>query len=107
VSRSRKSNHPYPIKALGRLISNLLALAILSTLPVRAQEPAKPASRSEATAIIASARKIVASNGVERLEKVRIGGIDQSINGCRFAAPTAEIRCCSLSTVAPDTFRFR
>jgi proline iminopeptidase len=81
VSRTRKSNHPYPIKALGRLISNLLALlAILYTLPVRAQEPAKPASRSEATAIIANARKIVAPNGVERLEKVRIGGIDQWVS---------------------------
>jgi hypothetical protein len=76
VSRTRKSNHPYAIKSLGGLISNMLAfLAILCTVPVRAQEPAKPTSRSEATAIIANARKIVAPNGVERLEKVRIGGI--------------------------------
>jgi pimeloyl-ACP methyl ester carboxylesterase len=45
--------------------------------PARADEPAKPASRAEATAIIADARKIVTPNGVERLEKVRIGGIDQ------------------------------
>ncbi len=81
MSQSRKSNHPYAIKALGRLISNMLAfLAILSTVSVRAQEPAKPASRSEATAIIANARKIVAPNGVERLEKVRIGGIDQWVS---------------------------
>jgi hypothetical protein len=58
----------------------LAVLAILSTVPVRAQEPAKPASRSKATAIIANARKIVAPNGVERLEKVRIGGIDQWVS---------------------------
>ena len=81
MSQTRKSNHIYAIKALGRIISNLLAfLAILSTVPVRAQEPAKPASRSAATAIIANARKIVAPNGVERLEKVRIGGIDQWVS---------------------------
>ena len=58
----------------------LAFLAILSTVPLRAQEPAKPASRSEATAIIANARRIVAPNGVERLEKVRIGGIDQWVS---------------------------
>ena len=81
MSQTRKSNHPYAIKALGGLISNMLAfLAILSTVIVRAQEPAKPASRSEATAIIANARKIVAPNGVERLETVRIGGIDQWVS---------------------------
>lgn len=81
MSQTRKSNHPDAIKALGRLISNMLAfLAILSTVPLRAQEPAKPASRSEATAIIANARRIVAPNGVERLEKVRIGGIDQWVS---------------------------
>jgi proline iminopeptidase len=81
VSPTRKSNHPYAIRALGRLVSNMLALfAILSSVPVRAQEPAKPASRSEAAAIIANARKIVAPNGVERLETVRIGGIDQWVS---------------------------
>jgi proline iminopeptidase len=81
VSQTRKSNHPYAIKTLGTLISNLLAfLAIFATVPVRAQQPAKPASRPEATAIIANARKIVTPNGVERLEKVRIGGIDQWIS---------------------------
>jgi len=55
-------------------------LAVLAGAPVRAQEPAKPASRADATAIIANARKIVTPNGVERLEKVRIGGINQSVS---------------------------
>ena len=78
MSRTCKNDHPC---AVGRLIPNLLAfLAILAAVPVRAQDPAKPASRAEATAIIANARKIVTPNGVERLEKVRIGGIDQWIS---------------------------
>jgi pimeloyl-ACP methyl ester carboxylesterase len=81
MSRTRNSDHRYAIKALRRLIPNLLtSLAVLVTVPVRAQEPAKPASRAEATAIIANARKIVTPNGVERLEKVRIGGINQWVS---------------------------
>ncbi len=42
-----------------------------------------PTSRSEATAIIAGMRRIVSPHGIERLETVRIGGIDQwlSIRG--------------------------
>ncbi len=81
MSRTRKSDHPYAIKALRRIVPNLLMfLAVLAGAPVRAQEPAKPASRADATAIIANARKIVTPNGVERLEKVRIGGINQSVS---------------------------
>ena len=81
MSRTRKNNNLYAVKTLGRLIPNLLAfLALLAAVPVRAQEPAKPASRAEAAAIIANARKIVTPNGVERLEKVRIGGIDQWVS---------------------------
>jgi proline iminopeptidase len=60
---------------------NLLTfLAVLATVPVRGQDPAQPASRAEVTAIIANARKILTPNGVERLEKVRIGGIDQWVS---------------------------
>jgi pimeloyl-ACP methyl ester carboxylesterase len=43
-------------------------------------KPVKPATRSEATAIIANARKITTPNGVERLEALRIGGIDQWVS---------------------------
>ena len=43
-------------------------------------KPVKPGSRAEATAIIANARKIVTPNGVERLEALRIGGIDQWVS---------------------------
>jgi proline iminopeptidase len=81
VSRTRKSDHPRSIQSLRRLISNLLTfIAVLATIPVRVQEPTKLASRAEATAIIANARKVVTPNGVERLEKVRIGGIDQWVS---------------------------
>jgi pimeloyl-ACP methyl ester carboxylesterase len=48
--------------------------------PARADEPTKPFSRPEATAIISNARKIVTPNGVERIEKVRIGGIEQWVS---------------------------
>ena len=90
MSQARKSAHLCAIRAHRRLIPNLLTfLAVLATVPVRAQEPVKPASRAEATAIIANARKVVTPNGVERLEKVRIGGIDQwvSIRGTDHRNP--------------------
>jgi proline iminopeptidase len=81
VAPTPKSDHHHWIKPIGMLIPNLLALlAALAAIPVRAQEPARPASRAEATAIIANARNIVTPNGVEWLEKVRIGGIDQWVS---------------------------
>ena len=61
-----------------RLAAILAAFAVVSL--ATEEPPAKPASRAEATAIIASARKILTPNGVERLEKVRIGGIDQWVS---------------------------
>jgi proline iminopeptidase len=44
------------------------------------EEPLKPTSRAEATAIIADARRILSPEGIERLEKVRIGGIEQWVS---------------------------
>lgn len=43
-------------------------------------EQPKPRDRGDATRIIAEARKIVTPNGIERLETVRIGGIDQWVS---------------------------
>lgn len=61
--------------------ATVLALAAgLFATSALAETPARPASRAEATAIIADARRIVTPNGVERLEKVRIGGIDQWVS---------------------------
>ena len=63
------------------LAAHLLTfLAVFPVAPAQADEPAQPASRAEAIAIIAHARKIVTPNEVERLEKVRIGGIDQWVS---------------------------
>jgi proline iminopeptidase len=47
---------------------------------VNAASGPKPSGRDQATAIIANARKILTPNGVERLEAVRIGGIDQWVS---------------------------
>src|ERR1700731_2383366 len=65
-----------------RDVRNLVSLlAVLTVLGSAADEPApKPFSRAKATLIIADARKIVTPNGVERLEKVRIGGIEQWVS---------------------------
>jgi proline iminopeptidase len=48
------------------------------TQPARSQ--VKPANRPEAVEIIADARKIVTPNGIERLERVKIGGIEQWVS---------------------------
>ena len=58
----------------------LTLLGVFAVVSARADQPAKPSSRPEATAIIANARKILTPNGVERLEKVHIGGIDQWVS---------------------------
>ena len=64
-----------------RNIRNLALLAVVAVVGFAADEQAsKPFSRERATVIIANARKIVTPNGIERLEKVRIGGIDQWVS---------------------------
>jgi proline iminopeptidase len=77
------------VRLLGRTRSALTAsshcacgLAFASMLAVAAAqaEPATSGGLSEATAIIANARKILTPHGVERLERVRIGGIDQWVS---------------------------
>src|SRR5258708_35381095 len=74
-----------------RNVRNLVSLlAVLTVLGSAADEPApKPFSRAKATLIIADARKIVTPNGVERLDKVRIGGVEQgvSVRGADHRAP--------------------
>lgn len=82
MPRTRPRNlHEYDWStSLATLAAHLLTFLVVFAVPARAAEPAKPASHAEATAIIADARKIVTPNGVERLEKVRIGGIDQWVS---------------------------
>jgi hypothetical protein len=94
MPHSRRNDQPSQLGALMRLTGSLLPLfAVLVTASVWGKKPIKPASRAEATAIIANARKIVTPNGVERLEKVRLGGIDQwaSIRGADRRNPVLHI----------------
>jgi pimeloyl-ACP methyl ester carboxylesterase len=66
---------------LARLLLVFAALTVVSAaIPAAEPSNAKPGNRAEATAIIASARKILTPNGVERLETIRIGGIDQWVS---------------------------
>jgi hypothetical protein len=66
---------------LVKLIVRLFPLLIvLISAPAHGQESVKPGTRAEATSIIAGARKIVTPNGIELLETVRIGGIDQWVS---------------------------
>jgi proline iminopeptidase len=81
MPRTRTSDRHDRLRSLTTLAAYLLTfLAVFAMAPARADEPAKPTSRAEATAIIANARKILTPNGLERLEKVRIGGIDQWVS---------------------------
>jgi hypothetical protein len=81
MPRTRRSDLHDRLKSLATLAEHLLTfLAVFAMEPARADEPAKPVSRAEATAIIANARKIVTPNGVQRSEKVRVGGIDQWVS---------------------------
>jgi proline iminopeptidase len=60
---------------------SLAMLAALLTVASGAQEPSQmPIGRAEATKVIAEARRIVNSRGIERLETVRIGGIEQWVS---------------------------
>jgi proline iminopeptidase len=63
-------------------VRNLVVLlAFLTVLGSAADEQAPlPFTRAKATRIIADERKIVTPNGIERLDKVHIGGIDQWVS---------------------------
>lgn len=64
-----------------RLVAAVLAVTLMHwSTTTAAQEAVKPTSRAEATKIIADLRKIVTPEGIERLETVRIGGIDQWVS---------------------------
>ena len=58
----------------------LMLFAAMVAGVAQADAPVRPANRAEASAIIANVRKILTPNGVERLGKVRIGGIDQWVS---------------------------
>ncbi|WP_171439765.1 alpha/beta fold hydrolase [Myxococcus xanthus] len=57
-----------------------LAALLLGSIQAQAEEAPGPRNRAEAVEIIAELRKIVAPEGMERTEKLRIGGIDQWVS---------------------------
>src|ERR1700722_4725277 len=63
----------------GTLIG-LAGALILCAVAARAEPAAKSFTRAEAASIIAGARRIVTPHGIERLEKVNIGGIEQWVS---------------------------
>jgi proline iminopeptidase len=71
------------VRLLGTLVMMISAAAGPSafgdTTP-QTEVPVRPANRAEATAIIGNARKILTPDGIERLEQVRIGGIEQWVS---------------------------
>jgi len=70
-----------PQKANSRRILALIGAAILTVAGTfSATSAEKRFTRSMATRVVAEARKIVTPGGIERLEKVRIGGIDQWVS---------------------------
>lgn len=66
-----------------RLLWSLLGLALAGLSASAFASPPSPPSphnRAEAVAIVKELRRVVSDNGVERLEAVRIGGIDQAVS---------------------------
>ncbi|MET0497450.1 MAG: alpha/beta hydrolase [Steroidobacteraceae bacterium] len=62
-----------------RLEGLLAGIFFCLMAPIAVAESPGPNNRAEAVKIVAEMRRIVTPQGVERLEKVRIGGIDQWI----------------------------
>ena len=66
------------------MLSTASAAAALAILllpsPLRASEAQASKTRQDSVAIVADMRRVVTDHGVERLEKVRIGGIDQWVS---------------------------
>jgi len=76
--RGKQSSRRVVPAVAWRTIMCLLAIAVA---PLKAYaQTGGPRSRAEAVEIIAGLRGIVAPNGIERREKVRIGGIDQWVS---------------------------
>jgi pimeloyl-ACP methyl ester carboxylesterase len=68
------------VVSLCALAAAAAVTAVLTATAAWADQPAKSGSFEAAAAIIADARRILTPRGVERLEAVRIGGIDQWVS---------------------------
>lgn len=67
-----------PVRTAHKVAVVLAALAVAGS--GRTQPVPRPTGHTAAAQIIAEARRIVNPNGIERIEKVRIGGIDQWVS---------------------------
>jgi proline iminopeptidase len=67
---------------LRRLLIAAAALIVttISTYALSAEPDARPRNRAEATELVAGLRRIVSPEGVDTLQTVRLGGIDQWIS---------------------------
>jgi proline iminopeptidase len=67
---------------LRRLLIAAAALIVttISTYSLSAEPDARPRNRAEATELVAGLRRIVSPEGVDTLQTVRLGGIDQWIS---------------------------
>jgi hypothetical protein len=65
---------------IASFIAAMIATALALSIAMATQELAEPNSRAEAIKIVEEMRRIVTPEGIEQLESVRIGGIDQWIS---------------------------
>lgn len=63
-----------------RIIVTAAIVGALASFAASAEPQAKPFTRDDAARIIANARKILDPEGIERLEPVKIGGLDQWVS---------------------------
>jgi proline iminopeptidase len=80
LERSKVKRREFISTGVATLSLSVARPTISSAATTSSRSPVKPTNRAEATAIIADARKIVTPKGVERVEKVRIGGIEQWVS---------------------------
>jgi hypothetical protein len=69
---------PFNIKVVCKVAGLVAALSLVSSAE-NGRSPS-PCSRDAATKVIAEVRRVVSPNGVERLQTLRIGGIDQWVS---------------------------
>ena len=73
-------NFNFRMNSSAHVLATAAFMIVAFASSAQQQEPQQHFSRSEAAGIIANARKILTPNGIERLEKVRIGGIEQWVS---------------------------
>lgn len=78
INRQRRRRFRGHMLRIAPSLATALAVAAFSTAALA--EPTKPLTRSDFTDVVRDLRHIVTPNGIERLDTVRIGGIDQFVS---------------------------